>query len=101
MEDKLNESHPFFGDWVPMKKPKMSSGAMDFCMGKSLNPIDPNKTEGLIEDFQDKKQALKDLEGTLAPEDLKIMAQSMGVDSASGNSVANRFKEAMKNMNNK
>ena len=97
-----NESHPFFGDWVPRKKAKMSQGAMYFCMGKSLNPMDPNKTEGFIQDFQDKKKALKEMEGTLAPEDLKIMAQSLGVGSADPrNSVANRFKEAIKNMNKK
>jgi len=91
-------AHPFFGDWVPNNKPKMSQGAQDFCMGRSLNPVDPNK-DGLIQDFQDKKKALKEMEGTLAPEDLKIMAQTMGVADTQ-NSVANRFKEAMRNMNN-
>jgi hypothetical protein len=94
--------HPFFGDWEKRKKPKMSQGARDFCNGVSLNPINTSNTEGMIQDFQDKKAALKEMEKSLSPEDLKIMAQSMGMGNADPrNSVASRFKEAMKNMNKK
>ena len=93
--------HPFFGNWLPKnKKPTMSKGARDFCMGKPLNPVDPNK-EGLIEDFQDKAKALKEMDNQLSPEDRKLMAQALGVGNSSTNNVALRFREAMNNMNKK
>ena len=90
--------HPFFGDWEKRKKPTMSQGAADFCNGQSLNPINTSNTDGIIQDFQDKKKALKEMERSLSPEDLKIMAQSMGMgNSDPRNSVSNRFREALKN----
>ena len=96
-------SDPFFGDWVPQgNKSQMSQGARDFMNGKSLNaPTNKNHDE-LIQDFQDKKKALKEMEADLSIEDRKLMAQAMGMGQAdSSNSVADRFRAAMKNTNNK
>jgi hypothetical protein len=94
------QDHPFFGDWMPKKNTQdISPGALDFINGKSLNQA-PTNHDGLIEDFQDKKKALKEMEASLTPEDRKLMAQAMGMGGNSDprNSVANRFREAMKNM---
>lgn len=93
------QDHPFFGNWMPKKDTKdISPGALDFINGKPLNQA-PTNHEGLIQDFQDKKAALKEMEKMLTPEDKKLMAQAMGMGGGdSSNSVANRFREAMKNM---
>ncbi len=96
----MNQDHPFFGNWLPRGQSEMSQGAKDFCNGKSLNSA-PTNTEGLIEDFQDKKAALKEMEKNLDPEDRKLMAQAMGMGSGTNSGVADRFREAMKNMNKK
>jgi len=97
------QDHPFFGNWMPRgDKSKMSQGALDFINGKSLNePTNKNHDE-LIQDFQDKKKALKEMEKSLSPEDRKLMMQVMGMGQAdNSNSVADRFRAAMKNMNRK
>jgi len=96
---------PFFGDWVPRnKKNQMSQGALDFIHGKSLNGqnVNANKThDELIQEFEEQKEALKEMEKNMSPEDRKLMAQAMGQGGNSGSSVADRFRSAMKNMNNK
>tara|TARA_R110000765_G_scaffold388367_1_gene480628 strand:+ start:223 stop:510 length:288 start_codon:yes stop_codon:yes gene_type:complete len=90
--------HPFFGDWEKRKKPTMSQGAADFCNGVSLNSQNISDNDSLIEDFQDKKKALKEMERSLSPEDLKIMAQSMGMGGTDPqNSVSSRFRQALNN----
>ena len=99
-------SDPFFGDWVPRgNKSQMSQGAIDFMNGKSLNGGNPNanKThDELIQEFEDQKKALKEMESSMTPEDRKLMAQAMGMGQAdSSNSVADRFRAAMKNTNTK
>lgn len=99
------QDHPFFGNWMPRgDKSKMSQGALDFINGKSLNGDNLNNKnhDELIQDFQDKKKALKEMEKSLTPEDRKLMMQAMGMgQSDSSNSVADRFRAAMKNINKK
>ena len=96
---------PFFGDWVPRnKKNQMSQGALDFVQGKSLNGhnVNANKThDELIQEFEEQKEALKEMEKNMSPEDRKLMAQAMGQGGNNGSSVADRFRAAMKNRNNK
>ena len=96
---------PFFGDWVPRnKKNQMSQGALDFIHGKSLNGhnVNANKThDELIQEFEEQKEALKEMEKNMSPEDRKLMAQAMGQGGNSGSSVADRFRSAMKNINKK
>ena len=98
-------SDPFFGDWVPRnKKNNMSQGALDFIHGKSLNGqnTNANKThDELIQEFEEQKEALKEMEKNMSPEDRKLMAQAMGQGGNSGSSVADRFRSAMKNINKK
>ena len=92
------QDHPFFGNWLPRnKKHEMSKGALDFVNGKSLNGNSINKNhDELIQEFQDKKKALKDMESDLSIEDRKLMAQAMGVGQMdSTNTVADRFRAAM------
>ncbi len=93
------QDHPFFGNWLPKKNTNnISQGASDFINGKSLNQA-PTNHDGLIQDFKDKKQALKDMDASMTPEDRKLMAQAMGAGMGDGsNNVANRFREAMKNI---
>ena len=93
------QDHPFFGNWLPKKNTNnISQGASDFINGKSLNQT-PTNHDGLIQDFKDKKQALKDMDAAMTPEDRKLMAQAMGAGMSDGsNNVANRFREAMKNI---
>jgi len=96
---------PFFGDWVPRnKKNQMSQGALDFVQGKSLNGhnVNANKThDELIQEFEEQKEALKEMEKNMSPEDRKLMAQAMGQGGHSSSSVADRFRSAIKNMNKK
>jgi len=94
------QDHPFFGNWMPRgDKSQMSQGALDFINGKSLNEPTNKNHDDLIQDFQDKKKALKEMEKNLTPEDRKLMMQAMGMGQAdSSNSVADRFRAAMKNM---
>ena len=87
--------HPFFGNWLPKNKNQMAQGARDFCNGKSLN-AQSEKKDSLLEDFQEQKAKLKEMEKMMDPEDRKLMAQAIGADSS--NSVADRFREAMKNI---
>ena len=98
-------SDPFFGDWVPRnKKNNMSQGALDFIHGKYLNGqnTNANKThDELIQEFEEQKEALKEMEKNMSPEDRKLMAQAMGQGGNSGSSVADRFRSAMKNINKK
>jgi len=94
------QDHPFFGNWMPRgDKSQMSQGALDFINGKSLNEPTNKNHDDLIQDFQDKKKALKEMEKNPTPEDRKLMMQAMGMGQAdSSNSVADRFRAAMKNM---
>lgn len=102
------QDHPFFGNWMPKgKKSDMSQGALDFINGKSLNANSSNFSAGnkthdeLIQEFEEQKEALKEMEKNMSPEDRKLMAQAMGQGSNSSNSVADRFRSAMKNINTK
>ncbi len=100
-------SDPFFGDWVPRNnKTQMSQGAMDFMQGKSLNANSSNFKMGnkthdeLMEEFEEQKKSLKEMEKSMTPEDRKLLAGAMGNSVADGSSsVADRFRSAMKNMN--
>lgn len=97
---------PFFGDWVPRnKKNQMSQGAQDFVNGKSLNSNSSNFSMGnkthdeLMEEFEEQKKSLKEMEKSMTPEDRKLLAGAMGNSVADGSSsVADRFRSAMKNI---
>lgn len=96
---------PFFGDWVPRNnKNQMSQGALDFVNGKSLNANSANFKMGnkthdeLMEEFEEQKKSLKEMEKNMSPEDRKLLSQAMGQGVNNGSSVADRFRSAMKNM---
>lgn len=97
---------PFFGDWVPRNnKTQMSQGANDFINGKSLNGNSSNFSMGnkthdeLMEEFEEQKKTLKEMEKSMTPEDRKLLAGAMGQGAASSTgSVADRFRSAMKNI---
>lgn len=100
------QDHPFFGNWMPKgKKSDMSQGALDFINGKSLNANSSNFSAGnkthdeLIEEFEEQKKSLKEMEKNMSPEDRKLLAGAMGNSVANGSSsVADRFRSAMKNI---
>ncbi len=98
-------SDPFFGDFLPRNnKTQMSQGAKDFMQGKSLNGNSSNFSMGnrthdeLMEEFEEQKKTLKEMEKNMTPEDRKLLAGAMGQGAASSTgSVADRFRSAMKN----
>ena len=52
-----------------------------------------------MEEFEEQKKSLKEMEKSMTPEDRKLLAGAMGNSVADGSSsVADRFRSAMKNI---